>query len=112
MSVISINEVKRQKPSSKEVPLSIKELEKELPNIMDAINNGGSPFIIIDHLSFVDERLKNNLRGVTDKNEAISCIYNYILHATGDGVLKEYEMKCVPHKGSAIGGMECHSFGH
>lgn len=112
MSVISINEVKRQKPSSKEVPLSIKELEKELPNIMNAINNGGSPFITIDHLSFVDERLKNNLRGVTDKNEAISRIYNYILQATGDGVLKEYEMKYVPHKGSAIRGMECHSFGH
>ena len=37
MSIISINEVKRQKPSSKDIPLSIKELEKELPNIMNAI---------------------------------------------------------------------------
>lgn len=112
MSIININEVKRQKPSFKEVPNSIKKLEEELPNILNAINNGGSPFLIIDHLSFVDDRLRNNLRGVTDKNEAISRIYNYILQATGDGVLKEYEMKYVPHKGSVIGGMECHSFGH
>ena len=71
MSVISINEVKRQKPSSKEVPLSIKDLEKELPNIMEAINNGGSLEFVSNSFGFLLIMLLSIL---------INIVMDYVIH--------------------------------
>ena len=110
MALITIHEAKRQKPSNIEASDSLKELQKHLPDIIKAVNEGQSAYVFIDHLSIVNEpRLLDNIRGVKDKNEVLSRIYNYVLHAEGNGVLKEYENKVVRYKGSAIGGMECHS---
>ena len=110
MALITIHEAKRQKPSNIEVSDSLKELQKHLPDIIKAVNDGQSAYVFIDHLSMVNEpRLLDNIRGVKDKNDVLSRIYNYVLHAEGIGVLKEYETKVVQYKGSAIGGMECHS---
>ena len=104
MALITIHEAKRQKPSNIEVSDSLKELQKHLPDIVKAV------YVFIDHLTMVHEpRLLDNIRGVKDKNEVLSRIYNYVLHAEGNGVLKEYESRVIRHKGSAIGGMECHS---
>ena len=90
MSVISINEVKRQKPSSKEVPLSIKELEKELPNIMNAINNGGSPFIIIDHLIM---NVKNNVEEGDMKYNGLQLSYFYKNNINKDEIETKIQQK-------------------
>ena len=90
MSVISINEVKRQKPSSKEVPLSIKELEKELPNIMNAINNGGSPFIIIDHLIM---NVKNNVEEGDMKYNELQLSYFYKNNINKDEIETKIQQK-------------------
>ncbi len=110
MALVTIHEAKRQKPSNIEASASLQELQKHLPEIVKAVYAGQSAFVIIDHLPLVKEpRLLNNIRGIKDADEVISRIYNYILHAEGNGVLKEYETKVVRHKGSAIGGMECHS---
>lgn len=109
MALIQINEVKRQKPAFVQASASVKQLEAMMPDISKRIMNGESAFFILDHLSFVDDRLKNNVRGKKDPVDALNIIYNYILHAEGDGVLKEYTKRVCPHKGTAIGGMECHS---
>lgn len=110
MALITIHEAKRQKPSSIEASDSLKELQKHLPDIVKAVSEGQSAYVFIDHLSMVHEpRLLDNIRGVKDKNEVLSRIYNYVLHAEGNDVLKEYESKAIRYKGSAIGGMECHS---
>lgn len=109
MALITINEAKRQRPSIKEVPLSVKQLEQMMPEIRERIESGESAFQVLDRLSFVDERLKNTVRGERNSIKALEKIYNYILFAEGDGVLKEYHKKVCRFKGTAIGGMECHS---
>ena len=104
MALITIHEAKRQKPSNIEASVSMQELQKHLPEIVKAVNEGQSAYVFIDHLTKVYEpRLLDNIRGVKDKNEVLSRIYNYVLHAEGNGFLKEYETKVVRHKGSAIG---------
>lgn len=110
MALITIHEAKRQKPSNIEASDSLKELQKHLPDIVKAVNEGQSAYVFINRLSMVHEpRLLDNIRGVKDKNEVLSRIYNYVLHAEGNGVLKEYKSRVIRYKGSAIGGMECHS---
>ena len=108
MAVITIHEVKRQKPTFTETPLTIKQLEKMMPKITAEMQKGHSAFYVLDHLSDFDD-IKEKVRGVKDNAKALETLYNIILHAEGDGVLKEYNKKYCRYKGSAIAGMECHS---
>lgn len=109
MALIQINEVKRQKPSNIVASDAVKKLEASMPEISKRVLNGERAFTVLNSYPFVEKRLIENVRGVKDQMDALNIIYNYILHAEGDGVLKEYTKRRCPYKGSAIGGMECHS---
>lgn len=109
MALIQINEVKRQKPSNIVASDAVKKLEANMPEITKRVLGGERAFQVLSSLLYVEKRLIENVRGVKDQMKALEIIYNYILHANGDGVLKEYSKRMCPHKGTAIGGIECHS---
>jgi len=54
--------------------------------------------------------LQRNLARQTDVNKAKQAVWNYYLNQ--DFPTKSNDMKVVRWKGTAIGGMECHSAGH
>jgi len=54
--------------------------------------------------------LQNNLKRQTDFNKAQQAVWNYYLNQFNP--IKSNDMKVVPYKGTAIRGLEIHSFGH
>lgn len=54
--------------------------------------------------------LRINLKKQNNFNKALIAVYNYILNQ--DFPMKQNDVGEVRYKGSAIGGMECHSYGH
>lgn len=56
------------------------------------------------------DQLRLSLKKQTDFTKAQQLVWNYILNQ--DFPTKSNDTKVVRHKGGAIGGMECHSYGH
>ena len=54
--------------------------------------------------------LRINLKKKNNCNKALIAVYNYILNQ--DFPMKQNDVGEVRYKGSAIGGLECHSYGY
>ena len=54
--------------------------------------------------------LRINLKKQNNFNKALIAVYNYILNQ--DFPMKQNDVGEVRYKGSAIGGLECHSYGY
>ena len=54
--------------------------------------------------------LKKSLAKQNDYNKSLQIAYNYLLNQ--EIPTKSKDTAYVPYKGTAIGGMECHSAGH
>ena len=111
MALITFRETVRQKPLTKKSE-NVKLIESKIKSITSQIVLGKKAFLVITNLGATDRRLISNLKGIKDSSKALEIIYNYIFYENGEGVLKEYNKKFIPFKGTAIGGMECHSPGH
>ena len=108
MAVITINEAMKQ-------PTQVR--TSDISKISEEVNNAKDVHDVCvaiaryvrDNPDEYTRELLVRVRYCKSLSAAQTMFYTFLLSVEGQGVLKEYETKYVRHKGSAIGGMECHS---
>ena len=109
MALININEAKTY--HAKELKTSdISKISNEVNSAKDAHS---VCVAVARYVRDTDDKyakeLLIRLRYCKSLEEAQQQFYTYLLSVEGCGILKEYNSKVVRYKGTAIGGMECHS---
>ena len=108
MAVITINEAMKQSPQVRTSDIS--KIAEEVNNAKDVheVCVAIARYLRDNPDEYVRELLVRT-RYCKTLESAQSNFYTYLLSVEGNGVLKGYSNKVVRYKGSAIGGMECHS---